>query len=83
VQLCKKEYYHIEELPEILKGHIDGHTVPINPKTGVWAGGMKGTTVENFHVNAGGWECGHQDMGVSDEMVPENIRAAFKLKRGK
>lgn len=80
VQLTEKEFYHISELPEILKGHIDGNNVRINPKTDLWYGAIKGTNTANFSVNRGGHQCGHQDLGVSDAMVPENLRKKFEGK---
>lgn len=80
--LTEKKYYHIDELPEIIAGHIDSHTIPINSKTGVWPGGIPGTTVENFSNNRGGYNCGHQDFGVTEILVPQNIRIQFYSSRG-
>jgi hypothetical protein len=74
VHLSKKEFYHVSELPEIIKGKIDGESVAINPKTDLWYGAIPGTNEENFKVRRGGYRCGHQDLGVSEIMVPKFIR---------
>ena len=78
VHLTDKEFYHISELPEILKGHIDGHKVRMNPKTDLWYGAIPGTNTSNFAINRGGYSCGHQDLGVSDDLVPLSIRERIK-----
>lgn len=76
--LTYKEYIHISEIPEILKGRIEigGEikTCPINPKTELPYGLIEGTTPENFAVNVGGWNCRHQLVPVADEAVPKNIK---------
>lgn len=77
--LTGKRWVHKTELPQILKGHIDSTKVAINPKTGVWYGGIAGTNVTNFPVNRGGWNCGHQLYPVSDALVPEDVKAKVKL----
>lgn len=80
--LTYKEYIHISEIPEILKGRIEigGEikTCPINPKTELAYGLIEGTTPENFAVNVGGWNCRHQLVPIADEAVPKNIREKFK-----
>lgn len=72
--LTGKRWVHKSELPEILHGHIDSTNVAINPKTGVWYGGIPSTTVNNFPVNRGGYNCGHQLYPVSDVLVPDDIK---------
>lgn len=72
-EMTAKKFFHVDELPEILKGHIDGHNVRINKKTGLWYGAIAGTTVETFETNRGGWQCGHQTYGVSEAMVPAHL----------
>lgn len=72
--LTAKDFYHEAELPEILKGHIGDRNVPLNPKTGLWYGAIDGTTIRNFQVNRGGWQCGHQSYPVPEAAVPKSIR---------
>ena len=77
-KLCAKRWVHRSEIPEILKGHIDGHKCKIYPKTKLPYGLIEGTNAENFQVNVGGWNCRHQLIPVAKEMVPANIRAKFE-----
>ncbi len=81
--LTKKEYIHKSELAEIIKGNIDGHKCEIYPKTGLPKGMKEGTTVENFAMNRGGWNCGHQLSGVPTESVPKEVRERLKNGSGK
>lgn len=82
--LTKKEYIHISEIPEILKGRItigdELKTCPINPKTELPYGLIEGTTPENFAVNVGGWNCRHQLVPIAAEAVPKNIREKIEKK---
>jgi hypothetical protein len=78
--LSKKEYIHKSELPEILKGNIDGHQCRIYDKTGLPYGMKEGTTVDNFKVNCGGWNCGHQLVPVPEGSVPEAVRYSITQK---
>lgn len=79
--LTNKRYIHVSELPSILDGKIeyDGtvHHCKMNPKTGLPAGLIEGTTPDNFQVNVGGWNCRHQLVPVAKEAVPKDIRAKF------
>lgn len=79
--LTAKEYIHISEFPDILKGRIeyDGevHQCKMNPKTGLPYGLIDGTTPDNFQVNVGGWNCRHQLVPIAKEAVPKDIRAKF------
>jgi len=72
--MVAKRWIYIDELPEIMTGKIGTQTVWINPKTDVWAGGIVGTTPENFPTNRGGHNCGHQFLGVADRLVPKDVR---------
>ena len=76
--LCDKRYIHKSEIPEILKGRIDGHKCKIYAKTGLPYGLIEGTTPENFQVNVGGWNCRHQLVPIAKEAVPPEIRARFE-----
>lgn len=76
--LTEKKYVHISQLPEILKGKIDGHQVKINPKTKLWYGAIDGTNESNFQTNRGGHKCGHQFIPVAAAVVPMEIRNKIK-----
>ena len=79
--LTAKEYIHVSEIPDILKGRIeyDGevHQCKMNPKTDLPYGLIDGTTPENFQVNVGGWNCRHQLVPIAKEAVPKELRAKF------
>lgn len=77
--LKEKKYIHKSEIPEILKGHIDGHECEIYERTGLPRGMIEGTTPENFQVNNGGWNCGHKLTPVSEEIVPEEIKSKIDV----
>jgi hypothetical protein len=77
ILMVGKDYYHESELPEILKGHIDGHNCQIYKKTGLPRGMVAGTDIYNFQVRRGGYNCGHQSFGVPDSAVPEELRNKF------
>jgi hypothetical protein len=72
--LTRKEWIHRSELPEILTGLIDGHQCKVN-KQGLPLGMIPGTTVDNFKIRRGGYNCGHQAFWVPDSAVPAYIRA--------
>lgn len=75
--LTKKKYIHKSELPEIIKGHIDGHKCALDAKTDLPKGMINGTNESNFQVYRGGYNCGHQLIPVSKLAVPLNLRAKF------
>jgi hypothetical protein len=68
--LRKKKYIHKSELPDILKGKIDGHQCEIYQKTGLPKGMIEGTNVDNFIIRRGGYNCGHEMVPVAREAVP-------------
>lgn len=74
ILLEEKEWVHRSELPDILKGKIDGHQCKLN-KQGLPLGMIPGTNSDNFKVRRGGYNCGHQFFWVPDSAVPENIKA--------
>lgn len=58
-----KRYLHRDQLDEeIMYANNNG------------SGMIPGTTVSNFSVNRGGFNCLHQAIWVSDEVVPKNVR---------
>jgi hypothetical protein len=80
--MTELKYYHIKDVPELLKGHVGNHTVKINPKTGLWYGAIAGTNAQNLETNRGGWSCSHQIYGVSEAMIPKVIRMATYVRLG-
>lgn len=73
--LVEKKYIHESEIPEILKGHIDGKTVSL-------AGVKPETTPDNFQQLRGGWQCQHQLIPISEVSVPKEIRIAVYSSHG-
>lgn len=71
--LTKKKYVHRSEIPEIVKGFIDGKQIPIYKKTGLPAGMVDGTNANNFFIYRGGYNCGHQFVPVPKAVVPLSI----------
>jgi hypothetical protein len=76
--LTSKEWVNRKELPEIVKGHIDGHFCKLN-KQGLPLGMIPGTDASNFKVRRGGYNCGHQFFWVPDSAVPLDIKARVVL----
>lgn len=72
--LSEKEWVHRKELPEIVKGNIDGHSCKLSKSTGLPLGMIPGTDASNFKIRRGGYNCGHQFFWVPDAAVPENVR---------
>lgn len=71
--MTKKEWFHRSELPEIIKGNIDGHQCKLS-KYGLPLGMKKETNVNNFETLAGGWQCAHHVYWVPDSAVPKIIK---------
>ena len=69
-KMTDKNYFHISEVPEILKGL----GCDIYKKTGLPYGMIDGTNAENFFIRAGGWNCRHSIHPVTERQVPGNIR---------
>lgn len=74
-RLSAKEWVHRSELPDILKGRIDGQQVDLSKSTGLPAGMIPGTDPDNFKVRRGGYNCGHQFFWVPDAAVPPAVKA--------
>lgn len=70
--MTDKDYFHISEVPTILKGM----GCDIYKKTKLPYGMIEGTNPENFFVRAGGWNCGHSIQPVAKLQVPKNIQEA-------
>lgn len=80
--LTRKKYVHKSELPDIVKGKIDGHQCKLG-KNGLPLGMFEGTTADNFQVNRGGYNCGHQLYPISGSQIPFNLRIKFESNLGK
>lgn len=76
-ELIHKKYIHNSELPEIVKGHINGKTLPVSSKTKLPYGMIPGTTANNFRIRRGGYRCNHLYLGVASERVPKELRDKF------
>lgn len=81
-----RRYFHVSEVPAMLRAEDMFYTdengnerpVRINPKTNLPYGFIPGTTVENFFVRRGGYNCGHQARPVSNDLVEAQDPAAYK-----
>lgn len=80
--LTDKRYVYQAEIPDILKGKIDGETLPINDKTDLPNGMIPGTNEKNFIVYRGGYNCGHQLRPVAESFVPKQVRINTYTKYG-
>lgn len=80
-ELCEhltlKRFIHISEIPEIVTGMIDGHQCKLG-KNGLPLGMFEDTNAQNFRVNRGGYNCGHQLYPISKNMVPLHIRLKYE-----
>jgi hypothetical protein len=77
-KLVAKKFIHKSELPQIVKGNIDGHQIPVSKKTGLPYGMKAGTTANNFQIKRGGYRCNHLMLATSEERVPIEIRKKFE-----
>ena len=74
--LTEKQYYHISELPDIIKGDFEQFKAmkgKIYDKTGLPEGMYDDTNTSNFDVYRGGYNCGHQAYPVPTALVPKTI----------
>lgn len=76
--MTAKEWVHVSEFDELVRGEVDGKKVEIYERTGLPKGMIDGTDAENLIINRGGWGCQHQFYAVDERIVPENIKAKFK-----
>jgi hypothetical protein len=81
--LTKKRYIHKSELSTVLNVSIDGvklcsKEIPCAKTTGLPSGMIPGTNPENFIINRGGYNCGHQFIWVTESMVPKDVLDKFK-----
>ncbi len=78
VHMVKKRYFHKSEIATILSGNIDGHECKTSEATGLPNGMKSDTNESNFLSYAGGWNCGHQIIGVPTSSVPIEVRNRIK-----
>lgn len=90
-------YFHISEIPRLLAAQDLTYVnkagervpVPIYAKTGLPGGMIPGTNAQNFFVNRGGYNCGHQIRPVPVDLVSPQRQAevfatgAYKAWKGK
>lgn len=77
ILLTAKQWVHKSELPEIIKGHIDGEDCKLSSTTDLPLGMIPGTDASNFIILRGGYNCAHHYFEVPDNVVPEAIRNNF------
>lgn len=75
----QKDFFHRCELPELLKGNIDGFKCKLGKKTKIPLGMIPGTNPSNFTIRRGGYECRHQIAWIPDSSVPKEKREAILL----
>jgi hypothetical protein len=78
-RLTEKEWVHKSELPEIIKGKINGVQCKLSKSTGLPLGMIPGTDEKNFKIRRGGYQCGHQAYWVPDSSVPDMIKMKIKV----
>lgn len=83
-KMVDKKYFHKSEIPELLKGHIDGHKCGLSSRTGLPHGMKEETNADNFTQLRGGWNCGHQVVGLPEAAVPKAVRdrIVYQQKQG-
>jgi len=69
-KMTDKDFFHISEVPTILKGM----GCDIYAKTKLPYGMIDGTNADNFFVRAGGWNCGHSIQPVAKLQVPKAVQ---------
>ena len=65
-----KKWVHKSELGALSRGEVEGKKVSTQ-------GFKPNTDKENILINRGGWNCRHKFVAVSEEVVPEKIKAKF------
>jgi len=71
--MTNKRYVHKSEIPTLLTGLIDGYQCKTG-KNGLPLGMFDDTNIQNFQVNRGGHNCGHQLWPILESKVPQNIK---------
>lgn len=76
--MTDKDYFHVSELPDILKGKISDHQCRLSKTTGLPLGMIPGTDVDNFKIRRGGYNCRHGVYMIPDSAVPASVKAQLK-----
>ena len=76
VHMVEKRYFHVSEIPALLRGEIDGKQIPLSKK-GLPVGMFDNTNATNFFIYRGGHKCGHQIIPVPAVVVPKELRDRF------
>ncbi|MBK9328952.1 MAG: hypothetical protein IPM95_06465 [Sphingobacteriales bacterium] len=85
-KMVAKKFVHVSELPELVKGNIDGHQCGIYKKTAdnkgtdLPYGMIAGTNAQNVLVRAGGHGCEHGFYPCDEDEVPKEVLDRFKVK---
>jgi len=86
-KMVAKKFVHVSELPELVKGNIDGHQCGIYKKTAdnkgtdLPYGMIAGTNAQNVLVRAGGHGCEHGFYPCDEDEVPKEVLDRFKTKQ--
>ena len=71
IAMVDKHYFHKSEIPDIIKGNINGEKVSLQ-------GLYPGTDKDNFVNVCGGYNCEHHATPVPDAVIPMNLREKFR-----
>ncbi len=77
IKMVDLKYIHISQLPELVKGMVDGHQCAIYAKTGLPYGMIDGTDAQNVLARAGGHGCEHGFYPCLESEVPKEILDKF------
>ena len=80
--MCHQPYFHISEIPKILKAkdlmyeneNGEKEDVQLNKESGLPEGMFFNSSVSMFFIYRGGINCGHSIMPVSERQVPVEIK---------
>lgn len=73
LEMHKRKYFHLSEIPDLIKGKVDGKQTPLAKSTGMPLGMKEETTVDNYMQLRNGWQCGHQFNMTTESQVPKDI----------
>lgn len=83
--LLDKKFFHVSEIPDLLAGNFQefkDNDGKINDKTKLPEGMVKGENKDNFFVYRGGYNCGHQIVGVPEASISKVLRIDTYTKQG-
>lgn len=73
IAMKKRKYFHIYEIPEIIKGIIDGRQLPL-ADNGFPEGMFPCTTIDNYLHLLNGRSCGHGFSFTMSYVVPDALK---------